>query len=48
VNLGVTALAETDYDPGHWWRSSAGVRTVIGETLAYGYARVLFRAPKEE
>ncbi len=46
VRVGVTAVPIKDYDPEHWWRSSAGVRGVIGEALAYGYARVLFRAPK--
>jgi hypothetical protein len=45
--VGVTAIPIKDYDPQHWWRSSAGVRMVIGEALAYAYARCLFRAPKE-
>lgn len=43
VEVGVTAIPVPDYDPEHWWRSSAGVRGVIGEGLAYLYARVLFR-----
>jgi len=43
--IGVIALAEKHYDPEHWWRSSLGVRAVVGEFLAYGYARVVFRAP---
>jgi hypothetical protein len=47
VTVGVTALPDDDYDPVHWWRTSAGVRSVIGESLAYGYARFLFRAAKE-
>jgi hypothetical protein len=46
VEVGVVALAPHDYDPRRWWRSSAGVRGVIGEALAYGYARVLFRTEK--
>lgn len=41
--VGVTALDVRDYDPEHWWRSSAGVRDVIGEVIAYAYARLLFR-----
>ena len=42
VTVGVTSVPSGDYDPEHWWRSSAGVREVVGETLAYGYARLLF------
>ncbi len=42
VRVGVIAVQNPDYDPGHWWRSSEGVREVIGEGLAYLYARFLF------
>jgi len=42
VQVGITAVPVVDYDPAHWWRSSAGVRAVIGELLAYGYAKFLF------
>ncbi len=42
VAVGVIALPPADYDPKRWWRSSAGVRSVIGETIAYFYARVFF------
>ena len=47
ATVGVIAIPSEDYDPRHWWRSSAGVRTVIGEAMAYGYARFLFH-PAEE
>ncbi len=47
VKVGVMPIAPRDFEPGRWWRSSPGVRVVIGEVLAYGYARILFRAPKE-
>ena len=46
VHVGVTAIAVREYDPGQWWRSSAGVRGVTDEALAYVYARILFRPPK--
>jgi hypothetical protein len=46
VEVGVTAVPTRDYDPAHWWRSSAGVREVIGEALAYGY--VFWFAPESE
>ncbi len=45
VKVGVIAIPSTNYDHKHWWRTSEGVRTMIGELLAYGYARLLFRAP---
>ncbi len=44
--VGVTALPVADYDANYWWRSSSGVRAVIGESIAYLYARLLFRPPK--
>ena len=47
VAVGITAVPCRDFDPAHWWRSSQGVRDVIGETLAYAYARLLFYPPKE-
>ncbi len=48
VTVGVIAMDDDDFDWKQWWRSSQGVRTVIGETLAYGYARLLFVAPKDQ
>jgi hypothetical protein len=47
VAVGVIAMPDREYDPNHWWRSSAGVRTVVAEMMAYGYARFLFHPPKE-
>ncbi|HUS34235.1 MAG TPA: ElyC/SanA/YdcF family protein [Verrucomicrobiae bacterium] len=42
VAVGAIALSDFDYDPEHWWRSSEGVREVLGESVAYLYARFLF------
>ena len=39
VKVGVTSVPDSEYDPEQWWRSSAGVRMVLGETIAYVYAR---------
>ena len=36
------AIADSSYDASHWWRSSAGVREVVSELVAYGYARFFF------
>ncbi len=42
VKVGVISVEDRDYDPGHWWRTSEGVREVIGEGIAYVYAKVFF------
>jgi DUF218 domain len=44
--VGVIAIPDRGYDERHWWCSSAGVRTIIGESLAYLYARFLFYPPR--
>jgi hypothetical protein len=44
--VGVISLPPNDYDPAHWWDSSAGVRTVLSEVFAYAYVRCFFRVPK--
>jgi len=40
-NIGIIAQAPA-YDASRWWTSSAGVRTVIGETIAWVYAALFF------
>jgi hypothetical protein len=40
AKVGVFAVQDRNFDPAHWWRSSAGVRTVIGEAIAYLYSRL--------
>jgi len=47
VKVGVIAVPNQEYDPARWWASSAGVRDVIDETVAYLYARFLFRNSTE-
>ncbi len=39
INVGVIVLEPLSYDPKRWWASSAGVRSIISETIAYIYAR---------
>jgi uncharacterized SAM-binding protein YcdF (DUF218 family) len=41
-NVGVTCLEDTGYDPDHWYTYSQGVRKVIGEFIAYLYAKCTF------
>ena len=40
--VGIIAVSNPDYDPTRWWRYSDGVREVIGESIAYIYARFFF------
>jgi uncharacterized SAM-binding protein YcdF (DUF218 family) len=46
VTVGIIAVASPDYEPKRWWRYSEGVREVIGESIAYLYARFLFVPPE--
>ena len=41
IKVGVIAAESLDYDPNNWWISSAGVREIISETIAYIYARFI-------
>lgn len=45
VNVGVVAIPSGEYDASRWWLSSAGVRNVISESIAYLYARFIFSSP---
>jgi uncharacterized SAM-binding protein YcdF (DUF218 family) len=42
VKVGVIGIPNPDYDAKHWWRYSDGVREVIGESIAYVYAKMFF------
>jgi uncharacterized SAM-binding protein YcdF (DUF218 family) len=42
VPVGIIAVPNPDYNSKYWWRYSDGVREVIGESIAYMYARFLF------
>jgi uncharacterized SAM-binding protein YcdF (DUF218 family) len=47
VAVGVISIPDPDYDAKHWWRTSEGVREVLGESIAYVYARIFFH-PSEK
>jgi hypothetical protein len=47
VNVGVVAISSNEYDASRWWLSSAGVRNVISESIAYLYARFIFSPPSK-
>lgn len=42
VKVGIISVPNPDYDAGHWWRTSEGVRDVIDEGIAYVYAKFFF------
>jgi len=42
VQVGVIAIPDPDYDAKHWWSYSEGVQDVLGEGIAYLYAKFLF------
>jgi uncharacterized SAM-binding protein YcdF (DUF218 family) len=42
VAIGIISIPNPDYDPKHWWRYSEGVREILGESIAYLYARFFF------
>ena len=42
VQVGIISIPSPDYNSKYWWRYSEGVREVIGETIAYLYARFCF------
>jgi uncharacterized SAM-binding protein YcdF (DUF218 family) len=42
VNIGVIGVKNIGYDPENWWRSSFGFKDVMGETIAWIYARFFF------
>jgi uncharacterized SAM-binding protein YcdF (DUF218 family) len=48
VAVGVISIPNPDYDAKHWWRYSEGVREVIGESIAYLYARIFFHPSAPE
>ena len=40
--VGIIGAPDPDYDSHHWWRYSEGVREILGESIAYLYAKFLF------
>jgi len=47
IKVGIIAVPNPDYDSKYWWRYSDGVREVIGESIAYIYARLFFWPSRE-
>jgi hypothetical protein len=47
AEIGSLALALQDFGPDDWWTCSAGVRTMLGEGIAYFYDAVRSPGPEE-
>lgn len=41
--VGVISVTSPDYDARRWWRYSEGMKDVLMESMAYVYAKLLFR-----
>lgn len=48
VTVGIISVQNPDYDPKRWWRYSEGVRDVLGESIAFIYAKFLFHQPPDQ
>lgn len=48
VTVGILAMDNEEVNSTNWYKTSAGVREVIGELLAFGYARFWFTPPSAE
>lgn len=46
ATIGILAIPSRDFDAKQWWRNSAGVRTIMSELFAFGYARFIFTKPE--
>ena len=44
--IGTVGIDPQDFNARRWWSTSEGFRVVIGEFIAYVYARVLFHPEK--
>jgi uncharacterized SAM-binding protein YcdF (DUF218 family) len=40
--VGILRARPTEYDPDHWWRSSAGAKVVLEELVAWSWTQLFF------
>ena len=45
ATVGIRSLRSPDFDPAVWWRSSAGARTVLGESIGWLWSVLFFHPP---
>jgi hypothetical protein len=48
IEVGVYSIDDPDFNFDRWYKTSAGVRTVLAEVIGYLYAKLLFRPAAEE
>ena len=50
TSVGIISTPSPEYDAKHWWRYSEGVREILGESIAWVYAKFLFHpdAPSQQ
>jgi uncharacterized SAM-binding protein YcdF (DUF218 family) len=48
AKVGIIAVPNPDYDARRWWYYSEGVREVLGESIAYLYARLFFHPDESQ
>jgi hypothetical protein len=42
VSIGIVSATPDDYGPEYWWRTSSGVKSVVGETLGLAWTACCF------
>jgi hypothetical protein len=42
VRVGILPATPSTYDPAHWWRSSAGAKEILGESIAWLWTELFF------
>ncbi len=42
VEVGIVAARPSQYDPGRWWKTSAGAKAVVGEALSVAWTHCCF------
>ena len=42
VRIGILAARPSEYDPEHWWRTSAGTKSVLSETISWIWTELFF------
>jgi hypothetical protein len=47
ARVGIISVENREYEPKHWWKYSEGVREVMGESIGYLYARLVFHPDKQ-
>ena len=47
IRIGVYAAQPLEYDPGAWWRTSAGARNVLGEAISLLWVTLFFQPDRQ-